>query len=166
IRGEARSHDAKFVKVITRAWKEAFTKAGGKVKDDRGRTAKVQFTSRLDYYPFRLREKAAVVRHAQAAARMAGWETTLRIGNGGLDANWMVKHGIPTITFGAGQNNIHTIDEYVDLAQFEQGCRMALALALYSAEERESPHPCLAERGFPCCSAFRFGCFWLSVSSP
>jgi tripeptide aminopeptidase len=135
IRGEARSHDAKFAKVITRAWKDAFLKAGGKVKDDRGRTAKVQFISRLEYYPFRLREKAPVVRHAQAAARMAGWETTLRIGNGGLDANWMVKHGIPTITFGAGQNNIHTIDEYVDLAQFEQGCRMALALATYCAEK-------------------------------
>ena len=32
--------------------------------------------------------------------------------NGGLDANWMVRHGIPTVTFGAGQNEIHTVEEW------------------------------------------------------
>ena len=26
-------------------------------------------------------------------------------------------HGIPTVTFGAGQNNIHAVGEYVDLAE-------------------------------------------------
>jgi tripeptide aminopeptidase len=69
------------------------------------------------------------VRHAEAAARAAGLTPTLRVGNGGLDANWLVRHRIPTVTFGAGQNNVHTIEEYVDLKQFEQGCRMAVALA-------------------------------------
>ena len=49
--------------------------------------------------------------------------------NGGLDANWMVKHGVPTVTFGAGQNEIHTVKEFVDLTEFESGCRLALALA-------------------------------------
>ena len=46
----------------------------------------------------------------------------LRVTNGGLDANWMVKHGIPTVTFGAGQNEIHTVKEWVDLPEFEAGC--------------------------------------------
>ena len=41
----------------------------------------------------------------------------------------MVKHGIPTVTFGAGQNEIHTVKEFVDLTEFESGCRLALALA-------------------------------------
>ena len=52
-----------------------------------------------------------------------------RTSNGGLDANWLVKHGIPTVTFGAGQNAIHTVDEWVDVPLFLKGCRMALALA-------------------------------------
>ena len=30
----------------------------------------------------------------------------------------MVKHGIPTVTFGAGQNEIHTVKEWVDLPEF------------------------------------------------
>jgi tripeptide aminopeptidase len=34
------------------------------------------------------------------------------------------------VTFGAGQNNIHTTVEYVDVKQFLAGCRMALALAV------------------------------------
>ena len=44
-------------------------------------------------------------------------------------ANWLVRHGVPTITFGAGQNNPHTVDEYVDVNDFLDGCRYALALA-------------------------------------
>jgi len=64
--------------------------------------------------------------------RRRGSRRRLRISNGGLDANWLVRHGVPTVTFGAGQHNIHTIDEYVDLAEFYQGCAMAIALATYS----------------------------------
>jgi tripeptide aminopeptidase len=135
VRGESRSHDARFVKVITAAYKDAFTHAAARVTDHRGRRARVKFTSRLDYYPFRLKDDAPVVRHARAAAERAGLTPTLRVGNGGLDANWLVRHGVPTITFGAGQNNIHTIDEYVDLKPFAQGCRMALALAALVADE-------------------------------
>ncbi len=129
VRGESRSHDARFVKVITRAYKDAFTHAAERVTNHERRRAKVKFSSRLEYYPFRIKDDAPVVRHARAAAERAGLTPGLRVGNGGLDANWLVRHGVPTITFGAGQNNIHTIDEYVDLKLFAQGCQMALALA-------------------------------------
>jgi tripeptide aminopeptidase len=89
----------------------------------------VKFMSQLDYYPFRLKETAPVVKHAEAAAASLGMEPKLRVGNGGLDANWLVKHGIPTVTFGAGQNSIHTVKEWVDVPRFLAGCRMALAAA-------------------------------------
>ncbi len=89
----------------------------------------MKFTSRLDYVPFRLKDDAPVAQRAAAAVRALGREPVLRVTNGGLDANWMVKHGIPTVTFGAGQHEIHTIKEFVDLAEFESGCRLALTLA-------------------------------------
>lgn len=129
VKGESRSHDAKFVREITAAYKMAFQNAAKRVKDHQGKTAKVKFTSRLDYVPFRLREDASVVKRALAAARAVRLKPTLRVTNGGLDANWMVKHGIPTVTLGAGQNEIHTVKEYVDLKEFEAGCRLAVALA-------------------------------------
>jgi tripeptide aminopeptidase len=129
IRGESRSHDAKFVREITAAYKLAFEKAAKKVKDHKGKPAKVKFTSRLDYVPFRLPDGAPVIKRATAAAKGIKLKPSTKVTNGGLDANWMVKHGIPTITFGAGQNEIHTVNEFVDLKEFDAGCRLALALA-------------------------------------
>jgi tripeptide aminopeptidase len=131
IHGESRSHDARFLKQITKAYRDAFTKARDKVKDHKGRPARLEFRARLDYHSFRLREGSHVVKHALAAARAAGCEPKTKVGNGGLDANWLVRKGVPTVTFGAGQHNIHTTDEYVDLPQFYQGCAMALALATF-----------------------------------
>jgi tripeptide aminopeptidase len=130
VKGESRSHDAKFVRQITAAFKKAFTHAACQVKDHEGRPAKVKFNSRLDYVPFRMKDDTPAVRRAAAAVRAIGREPNLRVTNGGLDANWMVKHGIPTVTFGAGQNEIHTVKEFVDLEEFESGCRLALAAAI------------------------------------
>src|SRR5262245_10223977 len=106
--GESRSHDPKFTKEITTAYKAAFRAAAEQVRDNEGRTGKVKFTSRLDYYPFRMKPTAPAVKHAKRAAEKLGLESRLKIGNGGLDANWMNRHKIPTVTLGAGQNEIHT----------------------------------------------------------
>jgi tripeptide aminopeptidase len=51
-----------------------------------------------------------------------------------LDANRFVKHGLPTVTIGRGQYEIHTVKEYVDLPEFANGCRLAAALALATLE--------------------------------
>ncbi len=132
VHGESRSHDPRFVRAISAAYKGAFQRAAKQVHDDQGKTAKMKFTSRLDYHPFRIKQDAPVVRLTQAAAARLGWSATLRLSNGGLDANWTVRHGIPTITFGAGQNNVHTVEEFVDVPEFFDGCRLALALATES----------------------------------
>jgi tripeptide aminopeptidase len=129
IKGESRSHDPKFFREITAAYKAAFTAAGCKVTDHEGKTGKVRFTSRTDYHPFRLKDDAPVVHRAIAAVKAMGREPSTKVTNGGLDANWMVKHGIPTVTLGAGQNDIHTVKEWVDVPEFLEGCRAAVALA-------------------------------------
>ena len=49
--------------------------------------------------------------------------------NGGLDANWLTRRGIPTVTLGCGQANGHTTAERLELDQFRQACRIALRLA-------------------------------------
>jgi tripeptide aminopeptidase len=127
--GESRSQDPKLIDAITRAYRDAFRDAARLVTDDKGKTARVTFHSERDYYPFRLDEKSPVVRQAVAVSKDAGFAPSLHVGHGGLDANWLVRHGIPTITFGAGQNKIHTVEEYADLKDFERGCRYVLALA-------------------------------------
>jgi tripeptide aminopeptidase len=44
---------------------------------------------------------------------------------------------LPTVTFGAGQHEIHTVNEFVDLNEFADGCRLAVALTTL-AEQGES----------------------------
>jgi tripeptide aminopeptidase len=57
--------------------------------------------------------------------------------NGGLDANWFDKHGVPTVKIGAWQYEIHTVNEYVDPPEFASGCRLAVALATLEVYRRE-----------------------------
>ena len=66
---------------------------------------------------------------ADAAVRTVGLTPVQAVANGGLDANWTTRHGIPTVTLGCGQVNPHMVSEALDLAGFEQACRIALLLA-------------------------------------
>jgi tripeptide aminopeptidase len=129
IKGESRSPKETFASAITSAFKKAFTNAVAQVKDINGETAKLKFESHAAYLPFNLDENAPAVQRAKRAAESIGLTPTTTFSNGGLDANWLNKHGLPTVTFGAGQHEIHTVKEYIDLPEFAQGCRLAVALA-------------------------------------
>src|SRR5947207_2744075 len=83
----------------------------------------------FDYYPFRMKDSLPVVKRAVAAVSGIGGTPTIRAANGGLDANWMVRHGVPTVTFGAGQNEPHTIDEWINLDEYDRACALAVQLA-------------------------------------
>jgi tripeptide aminopeptidase len=132
VRGESRSHDAKFHKEITAAYKAAFEKAAAGVTNVQGQSGKAKFVTRTDYHPFRLKESLAVVQRSIAAVKAQGIAPEIRVANGGLDANWLVRHKIPTVTFGAGQNEPHTVDEWIDLREYEAACGLALQLATMS----------------------------------
>jgi tripeptide aminopeptidase len=128
--GETRSTDAAFAARIVEGFRTAFTQAQNEVKDAGGATAEVTFQARTAYPPFVIPEDAPAVQRARKAAESLGLKPTTMVSNGGLDANWLVGHGVPTVTFGAGQGEIHTVHEYVDIPEFVMGCRMAVALAV------------------------------------
>ena len=129
IKGEARSPEAAFATKIAKGYGDAFAKAKAQVKDHEGHTAEVTFSHQTAYPPFKLAENSPVVKRATKALEMLGIEANCLFSNGGLDANWLDKHGIPTITIGAGQAEIHTIKEYVNLAEYEKGCRLGILMA-------------------------------------
>jgi tripeptide aminopeptidase len=129
IKGEARSPTSAFAAAIAEGFGQAFQKARGEVKDHDGETAALAFTHTPSYPPFNLDESSPVVRRATRAMTMLGLRPNYLFSNGGLDANWLDKHGVPTVTIGAGQAEIHTIKEYVNLPEFATGCRLALLLA-------------------------------------
>jgi tripeptide aminopeptidase len=129
LKAEARSHDPAFRREILTAIESAFQHAAGAVRNVSGVTGKVRLASRLDYEAFRLDGREPCVLAAEAAVRSAGAEPMRAVTNGGLDANWLTAHGIPTVTLGCGQQSVHTVSEQLDVRAFHLACRIGLRLA-------------------------------------
>jgi tripeptide aminopeptidase len=129
LRAEARSHDLKFRGRIVREMERAFGRAARQVRNTAGRHGSVNIDGQLDYESFRLPRDEPCVVAAVAAVRAERQEPELAISNGGLDANWLTARGIPTVTLGCGQRNIHTAQEVLDIADFHLARRIALRLA-------------------------------------
>jgi tripeptide aminopeptidase len=136
LKAEARSHDAKFRQQIIREMERCFTRAAKEVRNAMGKHGAVNIEGRLDYESFLLADDEPCVMAAEQAIRAAGLEPYRAITNGGLDANWITSHGIPTVTLGCGQVNPHMSTEKLDIENFETACRVALSLA--TATEREN----------------------------
>ncbi len=129
VRVEARSHNPKFREAIVHRIEAAFREAAKAVANVEGQAGEVTISGRLDYESFRLDDQEPSVVAAEQAVRSVGLEPLKTISNGGVDANWTTRHGIPTVTLGCGQMNPHMTSEALDLAQFAAACRVGLLLA-------------------------------------
>jgi tripeptide aminopeptidase len=129
IRAEARSHDPDFRRRIVREIERAFSRATRRVVSASGVRGRVCVEKLLDYESFRLRAKEPCVQVAERAVRSLGKEPERAIANGGIDANWTNRHGIPTVSLGCGQITPHTVREALDVEGFCEACRIALRLA-------------------------------------
>jgi tripeptide aminopeptidase len=129
ILAEARSHSQSFRHEIIDRWKAAFEKAAAKVVNNSGACGTVSFSLGPTYEPFALPDDAPVVRAVEKAASECNVGTKNVINDGGMDANWIVGHGIPAVTLGVGQQNAHTPEERLNLGRFRTACRIATTLA-------------------------------------
>ena len=125
---EARSHDAAFRDQLLSVYKDAFSKAASQTKNRQGRCAEVSFADGPRYESFALEDHAPVVSAAVAAAKACGLQPTLVSNDGGMDANHLNAKAVPTVTFGVGQHDVHTPEEWIDLEEFLIACRLAREL--------------------------------------
>ncbi len=131
IDAEARSHESAFREAISTAIKEAFIRGAAQVTNAEGVAVRAEVTQRVDYESFRLEEDSEAVVRAAATVRVStGAEPELAITDGGVDANWLFKHGIPAVTLGCGQRNVHTNQETLDVPDYLAACRIAKAAIL------------------------------------
>jgi len=130
LRAEARSHNAKFRKRIVREIEKAFVVAAGQVRSADGKRGSVKFDGQLDYESFRLPKNDPSVAALTAALEAEGQQPEIAVTNGGIDANWLTARGVPTVTLGCGQRNIHMVGEQLDLTEFHLARRLALRLAM------------------------------------
>ncbi len=128
LRAEARSHDAEMRTRIVQEIEAAFRTATAAVTNDVGQTGQLEFETRVDYEAFALPDNDPSIQAGEEAIRAVGREPYRNISDGGLDANWLFRHGIPAVTLGCGQKNIHTINERLCIADFLDSCRVALYL--------------------------------------
>ena len=129
VRGEARSHDAAFRARTVAAYRAAFERAAAGTRNTAGESAHIEWTAGPSYEAFALPETAPVVQLAKDCLRGVGLEPVLEKNDGGMDANWLNAHGIPTVMFGCGQRSVHTTAEWIDVADFLTACRLAERLA-------------------------------------
>lgn len=130
IDAEARSHLSSFRIAIADAIEAAFTKAAAQVKTASGIAVRAEVERRVDYESFRLADDSPVVQHAAVAVRRStGVEPELAVTNGGVDANWLLEHGIPSVTLGCGRRNVHTNqEETLDVPDFLAACQITKTL--------------------------------------
>ena len=129
LRAEARSHDPAFRNKIASEFEAAFERAAKAIKNDVGKSGRVKFTADLKYESFQLSETEPVVEAAIAAVKALGLPAEIRISNGGLDANWLSARGLPTVTLGCGQQDVHTVNESLHIERYQNACQIALLLA-------------------------------------
>jgi len=129
LQAEARSHHPTFRKKIVAAFRKAFERAVSQVKSDTGKGGRVIFRPHLKYEAFHLKKSEPCLQEAIRVIKAEGLRPNEVVVNGGLDANWMIFRGFPTVTLGNGQIAPHTVDESLDVKAFLKGCRIALRLA-------------------------------------
>jgi tripeptide aminopeptidase len=128
LRAEARSHDAIVRMRIVEKIKREFERAADEVRTAEDRPGRVEFESRVDYDSFRLSDEHPSVVAAEMILKSLGRAPFKDVSNGGLDANWLFRHGIEAVTIGCGQRQIHTTDEWLDLSDFRDACELATRL--------------------------------------
>jgi len=129
LKAEARSHDPRFRGRIVEAYRKAFQRAAARVRTDGGKVGRIRFETFPKYESFRLSQDEPCVVEASRAVRDAGFKPEPRICNGGLDANWLSARGLPTVTLGCGQQDVHTVRESLHIDSFLAACRIGLLLA-------------------------------------
>ncbi|QDT60181.1 Carboxypeptidase G2 precursor [Stieleria bergensis] len=133
LRAEARSHNADFRTQIVAKMKAAFESAAASTCTADGTSGSCEFSSHVDYEAFRLADDDSSVSALETALASIGRESFREVANGGLDANWLNLHGIPAVTVGCGQMNIHTADEQLDIDVYHDACRVATLLITSTA---------------------------------
>jgi len=129
IKGESRSHDGDFLNVITAKIKATFEAEAAAVSNHEGKTGRIEWKQDRDYEAFCIPDDAPVIAHTLTVAKTIGLDPFTKSVDGGLDANYLNTHGVPTVTLGAGQHGAHTVDEYADIDEYIKGCELAVALA-------------------------------------
>ncbi len=129
IRGEARSHDDRKLAAVTasisRCLQDAASRAAVTVEGVTTR-AWIEERSVLEYERSNVADDAPIVALLKQAAGELGRPMATRTAGGGSDANVFNAKGISAVVLGTGMRDIHTVKEWLDLADFYAAAEIVL----------------------------------------
>lgn len=134
LRAEARSHDPEMRSRIVAEMKGAFERAAKAVTNDEGQCGSLRFESHVDYEAFAIDADHPSIQAASVALKEIGRDPFVEVANGGLDANWLFRHGIAAVTLGCGQREIHSAGEYLVIKDYLDACQVATWLVTEGAK--------------------------------
>lgn len=110
IKAEARSLNADKLKQQTAHMVSCFEQAANELG------AAIDITVSRAYDAFMIDENLTIVRRVQSAFKELGIAAQLKGTGGGSDANNYNAHGIKAVNIATGMTNVHTLDEYIEIA--------------------------------------------------
>lgn len=132
IAGEVRSHSPAKLQRYTKEIEDAFHETvknwpGRKIVDGVERPA-VTIATLAEYPTMRLDPSSPLIRRIDAAGKAIGTDLQFVIAGGGSDANIFNGHGLPTAIIATGMDQVHTINEQLDLNHMVDLTRLLFAL--------------------------------------
>lgn len=106
-----------------------FSKVTQELTNRQGQYGSVTFGSGPTYEAFALNDDEPTVQRLLQAATLCQIDAHLVGNDGGMDANWIVAHGIPAVTIGVGQRDVHMPAEWIDLTDFAAVCELIRTVA-------------------------------------
>ncbi len=132
IAGEVRSHSLakleKYSKDIEDAFNAVVDNWPEKQLVNGARRPTVTITTLAEYPAMRLDQSSPVIRRVDAAGKAIGTELQFVIAGGGSDANIFNGHGLPTAIIATGMDQVHTVNEQLDLNHIVDLSRLLYAL--------------------------------------
>jgi tripeptide aminopeptidase len=136
--GEVRSHDDRKLTDVTQRMIDAFETAATSYPSDDSELPYVTVDVHPDFKRTHIPEDHAVVQMAFTAAKRLKRPITLQVAGGGSDANVFFQRGIMAGVLGTGMTDVHSVREYIDLADMVKACEMVLEIvAIY--QENSDP---------------------------
>jgi len=139
--GEVRSHDDDKLAQVTQRMIDAFQAAATSYPDrGDGDLPCVSVDVHPDFQRTHIPDHHAVVRMAFKAAERLNRPLRLQVAGGGSDANVFFQQGINTGVLGTGMTDVHSVREYVDVADMVKACEMVLEVtAIYQKSSDYDP---------------------------
>jgi len=122
LKAEARSHDEEKLRKVTINMKNALEQTAEKYKLGNFQ-ALVDSEIKKEYSSFRFKEDDECILLAKKATENINLPFKSGIGGGGSDANIFNANGLKMAVVGSGMEDVHTVNEYIKLADLENGSK-------------------------------------------